>query len=341
MNALVLTEFGKVELREIAAPRAGPGEVVLRVAATGICGSDLHGFLGLSPRRQPGLVLGHETHGRVHELGEGVDGAWRDKRVSVNPLVSCGRCEMCRQGRQNVCLNWYLIGLDRVPGAMAEFVAVPARNLLELPEGVDAGAAVMIEPLANAVHLIAMAPPHAGLYPSAAIWGAGTLGIAILSVARARGIRVVAVVETNPRRGEVARTLGAETVLDPRAVDAAAEIRRLTGGRGVDLGIEAVGIAATRQSAAAALVRGGTALLLGIQQPETAFDFTDLVRREIRLQCSYGFTNRDFQEAFDLVAGGRVDLRRWIEILPLARGQEGFERLHKDPGDRVKLALQP
>ncbi|MBI3828563.1 MAG: alcohol dehydrogenase catalytic domain-containing protein [Planctomycetes bacterium] len=341
MKALVMTAFHKVEVQDVAEPKAGFGEVVVKVGATGICGSDMHGFHGRSPRRQPGLVLGHETHGWVRDLGPGVDPALKGKRVSVNPLVSCGTCEMCRQGRQNVCLNWYLIGMDRVPGGMAESFKIPAHNLLPLPDSVDDGEAVMIEPLANAVHLLAHAPTYHGQYPTAAIWGGGTLGMAILCVCRARGVRVLAVVEPNPRRAAVAKQLGAESVLDPKSQDVVAEVRKLTGGRGVDLGLEAVGIPITRQQTVAALVKGGTALLLGLDAPETTFDLTDCVRREIRLQCSYGFNNKDFLEAYNLVVNGAFKLKPWIDIVPLNEGQAAFDRLSKDPGDRVKIALRP
>ncbi|MCZ7645442.1 MAG: alcohol dehydrogenase catalytic domain-containing protein [Planctomycetota bacterium] len=341
MKALFLAATKKVELREMERPKAGPGEVLVKTGAAGICGSDMHGFFGRSPRRQPGLVMGHEFFGTVAEAGAGVDRGLIGRRVSVNPLVPCNACEMCRAGRQNVCLDWYLIGMDQVPGAFAEYVKAPARQLFPLPDNVPDGEAVMVEPLANAVHLISMAPAHSGLLPTAAIWGGGTLGIAILCVARLRGLRVVAVVEPNSRRAAVAKKLGAEHVLDPKTQDVVAEIRKLTGGHGVDVGIEAVGFPVCRQQSAAALIRGGTALLLGIDHPETSFDFTDLVRREIRLQCSYGYTPCNYREAFDIVAGRRIELEPWIDIVPLAEGQAAFDRLATDPGDRVKIALRP
>ncbi|MCW8132852.1 MAG: alcohol dehydrogenase catalytic domain-containing protein [Planctomycetota bacterium] len=341
MKALVMTAFHRVEVLERDYPKPEAGEVVVKVGATGICGSDMHGFHGRSPRRQPGLVLGHETHGAVAELGAGVDPALKGKRVSVNPLVSCGSCEMCRQGRHNVCLNWYLIGMDQVPGGMAEAFKVPAKNLIPLPDHVDEGEAVMIEPIANAVHLLSHAPAYHGMYPTAAIWGGGTLGVAILCVCKARGVRVLAMIEPNPRRAAVAKQLGAEHVLDPKSQDVVAEIRKLTGGRGVDIGLEAVGIPVTRQQTAASLVKGGTALLLGLDAPETTFDMTEAVRRELRFQCSYGFNMHDYHEAFNLVAGGTVKLKPWIDVVPLAEGQAAFDRLSKDPGDRVKIALKP
>ncbi len=341
MKALVYTAPRTLEMREVEEPSPGPGEVRVRVGMTGICGSDMHGFLGHSARRKPGLVLGHETHGVVSALGAGVDADLRDKWVSVNPLASCGRCAACRAGRQNVCADWRILGLDTTAGAFAESVCVPARTVYPLPAHVSDTEAVMIEPLANAVHLLSLAPVHAGMFPTAAIFGGGTLGAAVLSVARTRGIRVVALVEPNPKRAKVAEALGAERVLDPNTDDVAAEIYRLTDGRGVDLTVDAVGREVVRQAAAASVTRGGTVLLLGLDQGPTSLDFIDLIRREVRLQCSFTYTDADFAAAFDLVARGAVDYRPWTDVLPLSEGQQAFERLAADPGDRLKIILKP
>ena len=349
MKALVYTAVRKFELRDIAEPRPGPGEVLVRVAATGICGSDVHGFMGRSARRNPGLVLGHETVGTVQALGEGVDKAIAHTRVSVNPLISCGVCDACRTGRHNVCADWRLLGLDTTQGAFAEAVVVPVRNILPLPEHVSDAMAVMIEPLANAIHLISHTPRQAGMFPTACIFGGGTLGLSILSVARAKGMRVIAVIEPNAARAKVATELGAENVLDPRAVDTVAEIKRMTGGHGVDVSIDAVGLAQTRQQTVASLTRGGTALFLGLEEGPAQFDFFDLIRREIRLQCSFGYNQTDFSAALDFVARstgsgqarGAADFTRWTDTLPLSDGQAAFERLIRDPGDRVKIALKP
>ena len=341
MKALVYTAPHRLEMHDLDEPSPGPGEVVVRVAMTGICGSDMHGFLGHSARRKPGLVLGHETVGVVAETGDGVDPTLVGARVSVNPLISCGNCGNCAAGRPNVCDSWQVLGLDRTQGAFAESVRIPARNVLPLPRHVEDSAAVMIEPLANAVHLLSMAPEHAGMFPTAAIFGGGTLGVAILSVARVRGVRVVAVVEPNPRRAQVSRDLGVEHVIDPTTADVPAEIQRLTGGRGVDLALDAVGRESVRQAAAASVARGGTVLLLGLDQGPTTLDFIDLIRREVRLQCSFTYTRQDYQAAFDLVVNGAVDFGRWTDVLPLTEGQNAFERLATDPGDRIKIALRP
>ena len=344
MKALVYTAPGRVEIQQRPEAIAGAGEVLVRVAVTGICGSDVHGFLGKSARRKPGLVLGHESIGVVAAARpeSGAAGsALLTKRVAINPLMSCMRCDACAAGRHNVCSSWRLLGLDSISGAFADFVAVPLRNVTPLPDSVSDAEAVMIEPLANAVHLVAHAPVHAGLYPTAVIYGGGTLGAATLAIARARGIRVLALVEVNPLRGKVAGELGAERVLNPKTTDVPAEILKITGGRGVDLALDAVGMETTRLGCAACVTRGGSVLLLGLDHGPTTFDFMDLIRREVRLQCSYGYSEKDFAAAVDFVARKVVNFTRWTDVLPLSEGQRAFEKLVKDPGDRLKIALTP
>src|SRR5205823_10635223 len=152
MQALVLTGKERVEMQEMPSPRAGPGEVLLKVSTAGICGSDIHGFLEHSPRRKPGLILGHEAVGVVAELGVGVKNLRGGQRVYVNPLISCGKCEACFGGKENCCANWRLLGMDRVHGTYAEFVAVPASQLRVIPDEVSDERAVWAEPLANIVH---------------------------------------------------------------------------------------------------------------------------------------------------------------------------------------------
>ncbi|MFM7320714.1 MAG: zinc-binding dehydrogenase [Armatimonadota bacterium] len=341
MKALLYSAVRTASYVELPDPVPGPGEVRVRVAGTGICGSDVHGFLGLQARRQPGLVLGHETVGTIDQVGDGVDAGRVGARVAVNPLVSCRICPNCLKGRHSVCRDWHLIGLDRVPGAMAEWFVIPERNVHSLPAHVGDGAAVMIEPLANAVHLLSHVPEHAGAFPSIAIFGGGTFGAATLAVAKARGWNVVAVVEPNPGRAAAMRALGAPRTIDPRTEDTTALLRAWTDGVGPEVVADCVGRAATRRAAADAVARGGTVLLLGLDEGATELDFIDLVRREIRLQCSYTYREADFADALAMVVAGACDFGPWIDHVPLAEGQQAFDRLCTDPGDRLKIVLVP
>ena len=337
MKALVYTAVGAVEIMEMPEHVASMGEVKIKVEATGICGSDVHGFLGHSSRRLPGLILGHETLGRV----ESWDAALTGKRVSVNPLNSCQECAACRSGRHNCCTSWRLLGMDTLPGGFAEYIVVPRRNVHILPDDVSAAEAVMVEPLANAFHLLSMIPPTAGVLPTIAILGSGTLGACIISVAKARGLQIVAVAEPNPERAKVAKALGATNVIDPTASDVAEAILEATDGVGVSVVIDAVGRAGTRNTAARAVARGGTALLLGLDEGPTSFDFYDLVRREVRLQTSFAYTESDFAQALRFVTAKAADFQPWTEVMNLEEGQRAFDKLVHNRGDRIKIALVP
>ncbi len=324
MKALVYTAVNRVEILERPQPVPGDGEVLVQVAATGICGSDLHGFLGHHARRQPGLVLGHET------VGIARSGLLAGRRVVVNPLTACGDCRACALGTPNVCATWRLLGLDDVQGAFAEYLVVPEENVLPIPDGVPDSRAVLTEPLANAVHILGLLPAQRGL--RGAILGGGTLGALIMLVALRWGMEVEAVVEPNAARAEALRRLGAPRVIDPR-VESLPE--------GLDFAVDAVGRSTTRQAAVRSVRKGGTVLLLGLDEGDTTLDFQDLVRREIRLQGSFAFTPDDFRDALGMIADGHVQLDSFTDILPLAEGQAAFERLANDPGDRLKILLQP
>lgn len=341
MKALLYSAVRTLELVDVPMPIPASGEVRIRIAATGICGSDLHGYLGLQARRQPGLVLGHETVGSVESVGHGVHDGIVGQRVSVNPLVTCGKCPMCLAGRQSVCDNWYLIGMDLIPGAMAEYVCVPSRNAILIPDGVSDEAAVMIEPLANGVHLLGHVPQHAGAFPDVLILGGGTLGAATLAVAVARGWNVVGVVEPNPMRAAVMLKLGAPRVFDSRSATIEQEILDVTSGKGPSVIADCVGRSAARQLACKIAAKGSTILLLGMDEGITEIDFIHLVRREVRLQTSYTYTAQDYQFALQLTASKKANFEKWTDTAPLANGMNQFERLITNPEDRLKIALVP
>lgn len=337
MKALVYTAVRTVEVHEVDMPVAGPTEVLVRVGATGICGSDIHGFLGHSSRRMPGLILGHETVGIIEEGDESLLG----KRVSVNPLITCMLCPACRAGRHNNCLNWRLLGMDQTHGGFGEYVTVPRRNVHPIPDSVHDEKAVMVEPLANAFHILSMIPQSAGLAPTAVIVGGGTIGACIYAVAQARGLQILAVSEPNPKRQAILEALGCRRVIDPRSTDVADTILAETNGQGVSLAIDAVGSSVTRNTCAKLVSRGGTALLLGLDEGTTSFDFFDLVRREVRLQTSFAYTEQNYAEALDFVVNGAVDFTPWTTSMPTEQGQQAFETLVNSPGQYLKIALVP
>ncbi len=337
MKALVYVAPEKVEIQHLPDPVPRPGEVLLQVSAAGICGSDIHGFLGHSERRQPGLVMGHESVARILEVGPGVEGWRRSQRVSFNPLVSCRGCPACLGGRQNVCPDWRIFGMDRLHGTYAELVCVPAVQLYPLSETLPEVEAVLIEPLAVLVHAFRISLPEAP--ETVAVIGAGPIGCLALVLARQRGIARVCVVDVNEDRLAVARALGADLVVNGGREDAGEAVRAFAGG-GADYVVEAVGIEETRRTAVAAGAKGGRIVFLGIARNDSALPFTTMIRNEQAIFTSFAYTPRDFEASVRMIEGRRFDLKPWTEVRPLEEGQESFLKMAHHPGSTLKLMLR-
>jgi len=338
MKALVYTAPYRVELQELPQPQPGPGEVLIEVAAAGICGSDVHGFRGRSARRKPPLVMGHEFTGHVVALGPGVEDLPLSQRVVVNPILPCGVCEWCLSGRTQICPYRKLIGMDR-PGAFAEFVSVPRRAIFPLPEGMSPTLGTMAEALANAVHIIQHSA--AGLMRGVAVVGAGTQGLLALQMARLAGISPRLITDVELYRLEVAQRLGADLAINAREQDPVQAVSKFTGERGVDLVIEAVGVNATRQQAIAMAAPGGRIVLLGLHEVKSELDCQAIVTCELTVRGSYAYSSYDFLTALDLLASERVEVRSWLDEAPLADGQRVFEALADHPGRLIKVVLIP
>jgi threonine dehydrogenase-like Zn-dependent dehydrogenase len=337
MKALVYVGPERMELQEMASPTPRAGEVVLRVSSAGICGSDIHGFLGHSERRKPGLVMGHETVARIAEVHPSAAGWHEADRVCFNPLLSCRSCTACLEGRQNVCPDWRIYGMDRLHGTYAEYVSVPACQLHALPDSLPESEAIMVEPLAVVIHAFRISMTD--LPRTMAVFGAGPLGALALVLARLRGVPRVAVADLNAGRLAVAQTLGADLVIDASREDPAAALRSWTNGRGVEHVVEAVGVAATRRAAVAATASGGRLLFLGLAENDTALPWLDMIRKEHAIFTSFAYAPRDFEAAVRLVEARRLDLRRWTETMPLASGQAAFAKMAHEPGETLKLML--
>ncbi len=335
MRALVYMGPQRLEVKDMPRPEPEPGQVLLQVSASGVCGSDIHGFLGHSERRKPGLILGHETVARIAEVHPTVEGWKAGQRVVVNPLISCGRCAPCGSGRQNLCPTWQVLGLDRCHGTYAEYVAVPAGQLHAVAESLPEKQAVMTEPLANIVHFYRIS---LGEVPeTAAVVGSGTIGILALLMAKLRGIPRVAVIDRNEKRLEVARRLGADLVLNSDRADAAAETRRFFGGEGAEYVVEAAGHEATRRAAVGCCRRGGRLLFIGMAEMNSSLPWIEMIRDEKSVFTTFAYTPRDFAASLRLIESGKIDLASWTEVLPLERGQEGFMKITFDPGSTLKL----
>lgn len=327
MRALVYTAPRQVVMEDWPRPVAAEGEIEIAVAAAGICGSDMSGFLGHSRRRIPPMVMGHELVGRRPD----------GQRVVANPLISCGRCTACLSGAQNLCSHWRLLGMDRTQGCYAEFVAVPVSQLYAIPEEMSDARAVMTEPLANIVHLFRIAAPLP--FFRMGIVGAGTMGSLALLTALRLGVRDVLVQDVNDLRIEVARRMGATLAVNVSTDEGRDDARRFAG-HGLDLVLDASGNAAARQAAFDLCRPGGLVVLLGMSQERSEVDFVTSIRKEHRVVMSFAYTPVDFERSLQLLRAGEIDLTPWTREKPLENGQEAFERMTSAPGETLKMLLR-
>ncbi len=332
MKAIVWQGPERMEIGE----RPEPGdpnadEVVLRPGAVGICGSEVEGYLGHMGNRTPPLVMGHEFAGEIVAAGREAED-WVGRRATVNPIAGCGTCALCRAGQENICPERTLIGVH-LDGAFADLVRAPAANLRALPDELDIRVGALTEPLANGVHAVALG--LAGFeVRSAAVIGAGTIGLVTLQAALLSEIASVAVVEPQQARRERAAALGAHAVYGDG--DAA---REAAGELGFDLVLDAAGAQATRTMAIDLVRPGGRVVCIGLAADDTTLSFHTVVREQITIIGSYAYTMTDFEQALEWLAGGRATLGELPAVLPLDEGPDTFARLAQAPPDQVKVFL--
>ncbi|MDQ2671945.1 MAG: alcohol dehydrogenase catalytic domain-containing protein, partial [Actinomycetota bacterium] len=322
---------------EVPEPSVEPGTVVVRPTATGICGSEIEGYLGKMGNRTPPLVMGHEFAGTVTEVGEGADEGLLGRTVAVNPLSSDGTCALCRAGLTNLCPNRRLVGIHS-PGGFAEYTFAPAANVYPLPDGVDARMGALAEPLANGVHAARLGT--AGGHPAehAVVIGAGTIGLMCLQAAVLDGIPEVHAVEPVEARREQALALGAGAVHES-AEEAGGALEEPTEGLGADLVIDAVGAEVTRRMALDLLRPGGRVVYVGLHDDDTTLGFHDVVRGQLDLQGSYAYTAEDYEQALDWLVEGKAGIGELPPVLPLEEGPEAFAGLVRGPSAQIKVFL--
>jgi L-iditol 2-dehydrogenase len=342
MKALLLSRYGHLEMVEVPVPQPRPDEALIRVAACGICGSDVHGYDGSSGRRIPPIVMGHEAAGVVEAVGQEVSGIQAGDRVTFDSTVYCGSCPPCLRGEINLCDRREVLGVScgdyRRAGAFAEFVAVPARILHALPDGLAFHEAALLEAVAVALHAVSLVP----LAPSstALVVGAGTIGLLLQQALQVAGCAQVLVTDIDPTRLERSRKLGATQVFEsgPHLLP---QILQLTGGNGVDLAVEAVGITPTIAASIDCVRKGGTVLLVGNVSPEVSIPLQKIVSRQIRLQGSCASAG-EYPRAIACLASGKIKVEPLITaVAGLDQGPRWFERLHAREPNLMKIVLEP
>jgi len=333
MQALVYLPSYELELREVERPSPAVDEVVVRVEAAGICGSDVQGVSSRSPRRAPPLVMGHELCGEVVAAGGSAGEQMVGTRVAVNPQIPCGDCRSCRSGRENVCTRRELIGGTR-GGGFAELVAVPLRCVHPVSADLPAEVAVFCEPLATCVHALNLV---ADRFPdTAVVLGAGAIGILAAQLLRVAGARAVVVSEVDAVRRRSAAALADAAVAPEELYDAVIE---LTAGRGASLSVDAVGSDGTRRESIRVLEPAGTAVWLGMHEQDATIPAFDLVVREQRVQGSFAYTNPEFADALGLLETGLVQPVVSRRSFPLSESADVFRGLLTGSSDGFLKAI--
>ncbi len=343
MKALLLSKYRHLEITDLPDPTPGPGEILVKVAACGICGSDVHGYDGSSGRRIPPIVMGHEAAGRVADVGPQVTGWSAGDRITFDSTIFCGTCLYCARGEINLCDRRQVLGVSctdyRCAGAFAEYVLVPQRIVHRLPASLPFSEAAMLEAVAVAVHAVSLSRISPG--DQALVLGAGMIGLLTVQALRAAGCSTVYVADVDASRLKLAKEIGATETLHATGDDLVSAILSRTNGAGVDLAVEAVGIDATVRGALNSVRKGGTVTLVGNITPEVTLPLQKTVTRQIRLQGSCASAG-EYPKAIELLTGGAIKVKPLITaVAPLEEGPRWFERLYSREPNLMKVVLTP
>jgi L-iditol 2-dehydrogenase len=343
VKALLLTEYKHLEVTEVPEPQIGDDDILVRVRACGICGSDVHGYDGSSGRRVPPLVMGHEASGVVAKTGKNVTRFKEGDRVTFDSTVYCGKCWFCTRGQVNLCDNRNVLGVStgeyRRNGAFAEYVAVPQHIVYSLPDSFPFEHAALIESVSIAMHAVRRTPITVG--DTAVVVGTGMIGLLVVQALKAAGCGKVIAVDIDDFKIEQALKLGATEGLNSKKVDIGAEIAARTEGRGADLAMEVVGATASVQTAVAAVRKGGSITLVGNLAQKIELPLQLIVTREITL---YGSCSSclEYPACIDLMARGEIRVDPLISVkAPLDEGPSWFERLYGHEPGLMKVVLEP
>ncbi len=338
MRTLYYPAFEQLKIHDVddVAPQAD--EVKIKVAACGICGSELESYKNKSPRRPPPLVMGHEFCGTIAETGADVSDWQVGAKIVSNSLVPCGKCVRCDRGDTHLCEHRQIFGMHRL-GAFAEYVNVPARCLIPWPDNVPAEAAALAEPMANGVHVVRVSKHLPA--DTVLVIGAGPIGLFCQQAMQVlRGAKVY-VADLSPERLAVAKKLGAERVINPRDEDVAKVMLEVTGGEGADLSVDAVGAGITKRTSIEAIRPGGGSVWIGLHEDEMSLDSYGLTLPEKQVIGSYAASIEELQQALDLMAEGKVDAHSWIQRFLLEDGVEAFNRMVAAKGNDIKAVVCP
>jgi (R,R)-butanediol dehydrogenase / meso-butanediol dehydrogenase / diacetyl reductase len=296
------TPGARLEIAEVPDPIAGPGELVVRVKACGICGSDLHAA-GPNFHMPPGTIMGHEFSGVIEALGDGVEGFERGDPVVAMSYVGCGQCEDCRAGRAQRCRKVRLVGFGEVPGAYAELMKTRPASVFRMPPGMSFREAATVEPLVVGLHGLHRAGFQAG--ESCVVMGAGAIGISTMLWARFAGARAIVVSELNDHRRRLALKMGADAAVDPRMHNPAGKVEQLTGA-GPHVIFECIGAPGAMAEAIAYAQRASRVVIIGVCTEDDGFAPISAMNKELDMRFSLGMERGEVEMAIGALATGRV-----------------------------------
>jgi L-iditol 2-dehydrogenase len=343
MKALVLTDYKHLEYKDVPKPKINTNEVLVKVKACAICGSDVHGYDGSSGRRIPPIIMGHEAAGVIEEVGANIKQFAVGDRVTFDSTLYCRDCVQCAVGHINLCDNRRVLGVAcddySKDGAMAEYIALPEYILYRLPDNISFEEASVIEALAIALHAINETHINAG--DNVMVIGCGTIGLLIVKVLNAMTCGSVTALDIDNEKLQIALNNGATNIINTVDEDAKQRIMELTHGRGMDVVFEAVGISATVGQAIDSLKKGGELTLVGNVQKNIEFPLQYVVTNEIKINTSCASAG-EYAACLKLIENGKISLKDIVtKTVPLSEGNEWFEKLHEGLRGVIKIVLQP
>ncbi len=334
MKALVYTGTEKLEYKNFENPNLKNKESIIKVSASGICGSDMHAYHGKDERRVPPLILGHEISGVIQE------GKDKGKKVVLNPLITCGNCEYCDSKREHLCPKRVLLGMNRPierQGGFAELVLVPDKNIYELPKNLDMKKAPIAEPTAVALHAVELAEKNINKSfekCKALVIGGGAIGLlSALILEKIKKSREIYLSEPNEKRLKVCSDNLNSNSVKPDSP--------LLKENFFDIVIDSVGLEATRQAAIKYTKPGGVIVHIGLTQPSGVFDFRKATLQEVTFIGTYCYTNKDFENTLEILSKKQIGDLNWIEFRDLNKGAEAFRQIHDGTCSAPKIVLIP
>lgn len=343
MKALVLTEYNHLEYMDVDIPEINDEEVLVRVAACSICGSDVHGYDGSSGRRIPPLIMGHEASGTIEKAGKRVTDFKPGDRVTFNSTVFCGKCFFCKRGEFNLCNYGKVLGVScgeyHIDGAMAEYIKVPEAILYHLPDKVTFEQAALVEPLSVAIHALKVSPVF--MNDRVVVVGAGTIGLLIIQALKVAGCSEIIAIDLDEQKLKTALEVGATCVIQSQKENAKDKVLEKTKGLGADLAFEAVGIAPTFKTAVDAVRKGGNVVMVGNVSKEIPLELQKCVTRQIGLLGSCASAG-EYDIGLSLIEKGLINLDNIISVVaPLSEGDKWFKKLHQAEPGIIKIVLKP